>query len=906
MSFDFVLIVICINYFFVEDGEVYSWGSNAFGQLGLGNSGFCLSMPMMLTSLQWTPVRQITAGGSHSAILSCTGAIYVWGKNEFGQLGLSDVENRCLPTLQKSLRNQKIAYINLGDEHSAALTFEGGLFTWGAGMYGQLGHGRNTNEVLPRKIFELMGVRIVQVSCGRCHTLVVSKQGRIYSFGLNGSGQLGIGNTCSKYLPVSICGPWSELNTKDVIVRDNQRSLLLFDESVDEQEFRKTYTSSANDQTMDGSSSSSASHQSSDLMMEINEMETIVSEDEEKDIRDNQNNNDNFIIEEPEEDRYNNCQQQHQPCSQAKFVCANDTVFDESNLSLQIDEYESDPDSDEEEGPNRLQYICKEIVAGKGDHSFVLTQSYMEQIMPKDSRRLSINDEILKMKNQIFEQFPSISKESSIPLDIVDYIETIFSSFPSMNASFLCSPSNDDNDGNNANDNRNNHNDDERKKLQKFKQQENIHFEESINFCDGWINWQQAFHCFNMIEDAQNERIDELIYQLLCKIMPNMPDLTSLHKRRLELDDEKYKNKFPDILDEEVMRVYQILPLFHMFRMPTYCERSQKLITAYATSLNTLSERGIGCMKIRWYYMNRRFFKNLIEIFKNSVKLNLYEQYKASERNSNNGDPNMQLEYNSGHDIFHQQSNVFNNLTNRPPDSPSSSSTKHFFIPRKIHFNLAVCLFALKRLYSVNKFSGKISHKEFYIHGISDWFDLRYDYYLWKNNRIKEPNVFYLCNYPFIFDPPAKTIILIADSAIQQESAANLSIRKQILMSIPIDGTIQVNPFIDISVRRDNIVEDTIHQLCLFSRYGEADLKKPLRVLFSGEEAIDAGRGMKKEFFLLVMKEMLDQKYGMFVEYKETNTIWFNHVMTDEDDVMYRLVGILCGLAIYNQVFFFV
>ncbi|OTF75145.1 hypothetical protein BLA29_015204, partial [Euroglyphus maynei] len=92
-------------------------------------------MPMLLTSLQWTPVRQISAGGSHSAILSCTGAIYVFGKNEFGQLGLGDFKNRCLPTLQKSLRNQKIAYINLGDEHSAALTFEGGLFTWGAGMY---------------------------------------------------------------------------------------------------------------------------------------------------------------------------------------------------------------------------------------------------------------------------------------------------------------------------------------------------------------------------------------------------------------------------------------------------------------------------------------------------------------------------------------------------------------------------------------------------------------------------------------------------------------------------------------------------------------------------------------------------------------------------------------------------
>ncbi|OTF72070.1 E3 ubiquitin-protein ligase HERC4-like protein [Euroglyphus maynei] len=424
---------------------------------------------------------------------------------------------------------------------------------------------------------------------------------------------------------------------------------------------------------------------------------------------------------------------------------------------------------------------------------------------------------------------------------------------------------------------------------------------------DGWINWQQAFHCFNMIEDAQNERIDELIYQLLLKIMPQLPDLTALHKRRLELDDEKYKNDFPDIVDEEVMRIYQILPLFHMFHMPSYCERSQRLITSYANALNTLSELGIGCMKIWWYRMNRRFFKNLVEILKNSVKLNLYEQYKASERETIDGDPNgVQLEYNNSnnHNVLNRRSTTNDSIESSNTPS-SSNSRKHFVISRQIHYNLAVCLFALKRLYSVNKFTGKISHKDFYIHGISDWFDLKYDYYLWKSNRKKQPNVFFLCNYAFIFDPPAKTIILSADSEIQQNSAANLSIQKQILMSIPVDGTIHVNPYIDISVRRDNILEDTIHQLCLFSRYREADLKKPLRVLFSGEEAIDAGRGMKKEFFLLVMKEMLDQKYGMFIEYNETNTIWFNHVMTDDDDVMYRLVGILCGLAIYNQVSFF-
>ncbi|XP_027205306.2 putative E3 ubiquitin-protein ligase HERC4 [Dermatophagoides pteronyssinus] len=886
-----------------KNGEVYSWGSNAFGQLGLGNSGYCLSTPMLLISLQWTPVRQIAAGGSHSAILSCTGAIYVWGKNEFGQLGLSDCENRCLPTLQKSLRNQKIAYINLGDEHSAALTYEGGLFTWGAGMYGQLGHGRNTNEVLPRKVFELMGVKIVQVSCGRCHTLVVSKQGRVYSFGLNGSGQLGIGNTCSKYLPISIRGPWSELATKDIIVRDNHRSLLLVDDSMEQnrsESDRTTTTTTTNEQTTNGSSSNI--HQTSDSMMEVNEME-IISEDCEVGNIDNQDNDGDFIIEEPEDDRFddNKQQQQNQPLSQAKFVCANDTVFDESNLSLQIDEYESDPDSDQEEGPNRLQYICKEIIAGKGDHSFVIAQPYLEKILPKDLRQSNCNDEIVRMNNQIFEQFSMISNELSIPLDIIDYIETIFTSIPAINASFLCSSTIEATNNNDDDDQKNNpKKNNERIKLQKFKQQENIVFEELINFHDGLINWQQAFHWFNMIEDAQNERINELIYQFLMKMIPNLPDLSNMYKRFAVKDVEKFKKDFPDSIDEEVMRIYQIIPLFHMFHMPSYCERSQLLITSYARSLNTLSERGIDCMKIWWYHMNSRFFKNLVEILKNSIKLNLYEQYLnviKQDDNDNNNDANLRFEYN-----IERQSGFGRSIPTNSSDNIGSSVPK-FPISHHIHYNLATCLGALKRLYLVNKFNGKISYKEFYIKGINDWFDLKYDYTLWKYNRKTKPNIFFLCNFPFIFDPPAKTIILSADSEIQQNSAAHLSIRKQILMSRPDpDGTIEVNPYIEINVRRDNIVEDTIHQLCLFSNFQEAELKKPFRVYFCGEEAVDAGRGMKKEFFLLVMKEMLDQKYGMFVEYKETNTIWFSHILADDDDVMYRLVGTLCGLAIYNQV----
>ena len=106
-----------------------------------------------------------------------------------------------------------------------------------------------------------------------------------------------------------------------------------------------------------------------------------------------------------------------------------------------------------------------------------------------------------------------------------------------------------------------------------------------------------------------------------------------------------------------------------------------------------------------------------------------------------------------------------------------------------------------------------------------------------------------------------------------------------------------MNPFLALFVRRDHIVQDTLNQL---SKQKRDDLKKPLKVMFIGEDAYDAG-GVKKEFFMLLIREILDLKYGMFVNYEETHTIWFNDQTLEGSD-MYHLIGVLCGLAIYNSI----
>lgn len=104
-----------------------------------------------------------------------------------------------------------------------------------------------------------------------------------------------------------------------------------------------------------------------------------------------------------------------------------------------------------------------------------------------------------------------------------------------------------------------------------------------------------------------------------------------------------------------------------------------------------------------------------------------------------------------------------------------------------------------------------------------------------------------------------------------------------------------LSQFVVLNVTRENIVEDTIREL---SQYGASDLKKPLKVKFCGEEAEDAG-GVRKEFFMLLLREILDPKYGMFKTDNDSRQVWFSED-SFEGEHMYGLIGILLGLAIYN------
>uniref|UniRef100_F6VRU3 HECT and RLD domain-containing E3 ubiquitin protein ligase family member 6 n=1 Tax=Xenopus tropicalis TaxID=8364 RepID=F6VRU3_XENTR len=169
-----------------EDGRVFSWGQNKCGQLGLGSQIINQATPQLVKSLKGIPLVQVTAGGSQSFALSMSGTVFAWGKNNAGQLGFKSDPMKAgtfKPHAVNSLRNLGVAYISCGEEHTAVLSKDGSVYTFGDDTHGQLGQNSGNQTSVPQKIEDYAG-QVSQVACGRYHTLLyVFSCNRIVSFG---------------------------------------------------------------------------------------------------------------------------------------------------------------------------------------------------------------------------------------------------------------------------------------------------------------------------------------------------------------------------------------------------------------------------------------------------------------------------------------------------------------------------------------------------------------------------------------------------------------------------------------------------------------------------------------------------------------------------------------------------
>ncbi|XP_076243017.1 RCC1 and BTB domain-containing protein 1-like isoform X2 [Calliopsis andreniformis] len=117
-----------------DNGEVYSWGCNHSGQLGIGNIANQVNYPCKVESLTGVIIKKVVCGYAHTLALSDKGALYVWGANEFGQLGLGNKkENSYTPVQLKVPEMGKV--LDVAASHynhiSVAMTQDNKVFIWG-------------------------------------------------------------------------------------------------------------------------------------------------------------------------------------------------------------------------------------------------------------------------------------------------------------------------------------------------------------------------------------------------------------------------------------------------------------------------------------------------------------------------------------------------------------------------------------------------------------------------------------------------------------------------------------------------------------------------------------------------------------------------------------------------------
>lgn len=185
------LAVVGFDHSCALDAEgLACWGPNAQSMLGLDNAGGGLRTPLRLADSK--PYTAVCVGERHSCALRDDGEIECWGENKFGQLGLGDIAARSKPTpLRTGIAFSQVA---CGGEASCAVAEDGTLYCWGhnhEGMPGQ-GDAYNAPDVLkPQKVMLARGVR--QVSIGQGHVCAVMNSGALYCWGRNSDHQLGLG-----------------------------------------------------------------------------------------------------------------------------------------------------------------------------------------------------------------------------------------------------------------------------------------------------------------------------------------------------------------------------------------------------------------------------------------------------------------------------------------------------------------------------------------------------------------------------------------------------------------------------------------------------------------------------------------------------------------------------------------
>ncbi|XP_062869323.1 probable E3 ubiquitin-protein ligase HERC1 isoform X2 [Trichomycterus rosablanca] len=214
---------------FTSEGEVFSWGDGDYGKLGHGNSSTQKYPKLIQGPLQGKVVVSVSAGYRHSAAVSEDGELYTWGEGDFGRLGHGDSNSRNIPTLVKDISN--VGEVSCGSSHTIALSKDGRtVWSFGGGDNGKLGHG-DTNRVYKPKVVEaLQGMFIRKVCAGSQSSLALTSTGQVYAWGCGAC--LGCGSSEATALRPKLIEELATTRVVDISIGDSHCLALSHDNEV--------------------------------------------------------------------------------------------------------------------------------------------------------------------------------------------------------------------------------------------------------------------------------------------------------------------------------------------------------------------------------------------------------------------------------------------------------------------------------------------------------------------------------------------------------------------------------------------------------------------------------------------------------------------------------------------------
>jgi alpha-tubulin suppressor-like RCC1 family protein len=194
------------------NGELWSWGNGACGRLG--NNAITNHSSPVQTISGGTNWKTVSAGNAHTAAIKTNGELWTWGYGAFGQLGNNATTNRSSP-VQTVSGDMSWRSVSAGRFHTAAIKTDGSLWLWGSGSAGKLGNNSDINQSSPVQTVSA-GNTWRTVSAGNAHTAAIKTNGELWLWGEGSFSQLGTNATTSRSSPVQTVSGGTNWRTASV------------------------------------------------------------------------------------------------------------------------------------------------------------------------------------------------------------------------------------------------------------------------------------------------------------------------------------------------------------------------------------------------------------------------------------------------------------------------------------------------------------------------------------------------------------------------------------------------------------------------------------------------------------------------------------------------------------------